>query len=155
MSALSTKQEESIDLFQSKTSDKNEESLEMSSKYRVNILSDLPSVIFVGRGFPLMAEVVDKDSNRPQVGEISFKVALLDNLGNEKIALGLVKTEQIAFFRKLVPSHEGKDLSLVVSAVVDDLEIASFCKKVTVKCRKSKDLTSKKKKSQEEIILNE
>ena len=155
MEALSTKKQESLDLLE--TPSLNSISLttqDTLAQYKVNIISEVPSVLILGRGFPLMAEIVDCSSNRADFGEVSFKATLEDDDGNEKVVLGQVKSSQTAFFRKLVVTCEDSDLNLVISAEGKD-DIAAFKKKIRIKSRKSKDLTAKRVKNQEDLIINE
>ncbi|OMJ88059.1 hypothetical protein SteCoe_10041 [Stentor coeruleus] len=125
-----------------------ENTLEVSD-FQVNILSDIPNRVVIGKGFSMMAEIVDKnlvkiDFKSPETFQV---VVVGKNDGLDKLVVGEIETSGVAFFRKLVVNEEISDCSLVVR-IKGKSEITQFCQDIEIRSKTSKKII-KRMKTQE------
>ena len=127
-------------------------SLEEGDELSINLLSSLPSKITLGRGFSLMAEIVDKNFLRvPLTKPLIFQVLLIGKNDNqEKALLAEVETTGVALFKKLVIDENIPDCLLSIR-IKENPKIASKSLKIKFKPKKDKDLLMKKVKSEEVV----
>lgn len=117
---------------------------------QVNILSDLPSRIIIGKTFPLMAEITDRNLVKvDMLSSETFQVVLVGKKdGLDKLVVGEVKTDGVALFRKLRIDEEVGECNLVVR-IKGKSEITQYCQEVEIKARKTNEKIVKKFKAEE------
>lgn len=120
------------------------------SDLKVNILSDIPSRVVVGKGFSMMAEIVDKNIVKANLqSPETFQVVVVGkNDGLDKLVVGEIETSGVALFRKLVVNEEIPDCSLVVR-IKGKSEITQFCQDIEMRSRKTSEKVIKRMKTQE------
>lgn len=124
--------------------------LENSTDLQVNVISDIPSRIFIGKRFSLMAEIVNSNLVKAQLEEPqSFQVVLVGRRdGLEKLVVAEELTSGVALFRKIVINEEITDCSLVVK-IKGKSEITQFSQDIEIKSKKSNEKLLKRLKSEE------
>ncbi|OMJ77297.1 hypothetical protein SteCoe_23120 [Stentor coeruleus] len=115
---------------------------------QINILSDIPNRIIVGKSFPIMAEVVNKSIVKVDLSEPeTFQVVLVGkNDGLDKLVVAEEVTRGIALFRKIVINQEISQCALVVR-IKGKSEITQFCQDIKIKSRGLKEKNLKKFKA--------
>ncbi|OMJ95790.1 hypothetical protein SteCoe_681 [Stentor coeruleus] len=127
-----------------------EESDIQESDIQINLLSDIPNRIVVGKGFSMMAEIVGKnlvkvDLQNPETFQV---VVVGKNDGLDKLVIGEIETSGVALFRKLVINEEISDCLLVVR-IKGKSEITQFCQDIKIRSRKTTEKVMKRMKTQE------
>ncbi|OMJ95159.1 hypothetical protein SteCoe_1533 [Stentor coeruleus] len=125
-------------------------SIEISTDLQVNVISDIPSRIFIGKHFSLMAEIVNTNFVKAQLDEPQkFQIVLVGRRdGLEKLVAAEEVTSGVALFRKIVINEEITDCSLVVK-IKGRSEITQFSQDVEIKSKKSIGKLLKRFKSEE------
>lgn len=117
---------------------------------QINILSDIPNRVVVGKSFPIMAEVVNKSIVKVDLSEPkTFQVVVVGrNDGLDKLVVAEEVAVGVALFRKIVVDREISECSLVVR-IKGKSEITQFCQDIEIKSRRPKEKNSKKVKTDE------
>jgi hypothetical protein len=124
------------------------------NEFFINLLGDIPSRIVLGRAFPLMAEIVDKNFTRLVLPSPAlFQVVIIDKVnGEEKRIIGEIAANELALFKKIVVNENYTNCLLVIR-VKDRHDIEVYSQEVCFKTRKDKLV--KRFKAQESLGQNE